>query len=581
MPTIRPSALPASAGVASGSAIIVDTGSAVEKATPGQIVDSAIPLASQAEAQAGTDNAKRVSPLRVKQAIDALAVSAEKLAATGAGEGADLVGFETLRAPASAEPIEMTERIAIADCFLWDMMTPAQRSATKSDAPVDITAPFQAGINAATNGEGMYSGAAGGTKFVIPAGRFLLNEGIANSFRADNSIIDDRDLRRMNIEGAGSCNTELNFAGGAGTTAITLKAFNNADGRLMGSYIRGIRLTQNPISARLATGIRLETIAGFGLDDVKISGFDLGLYLKDVLEFHAVDTHVLGNSVGLRAELGVWTRPNVISWLRGALSGNLDIAADIKNGSCVTFQGTRFEGNGTDRATDLVIDMDGAPTEGRAWLTVHGGCYFEGNKTASEMRLTQDTGNQGAVRIEGNTFNHIDIDKYPSTSVDMFGAGTGRSKVSIEGNGWLAGGTYVADSSTPYIIQSDHFDVSDHDNLFDAAIGNPVTNGFPVHGRDMFHVAAKALVINNGVASIPSGRNGNIASVTRDSIGQVTIVFKRAMASTEYLINLAPYFNDVQFGFVSLSTTGLTITTSVAGALADANFTLEIVGDYA
>lgn len=93
MATIRPTDLPAAASVASGDALIVDKGSAVEKATPAQIVDAAIPLASQAESEAGTDNAKRVTPLRVKQAIEALGISETKLAATGESEGAALVGF--------------------------------------------------------------------------------------------------------------------------------------------------------------------------------------------------------------------------------------------------------------------------------------------------------------------------------------------------------------------------------------------------------------------------------------------------------------------------------------------------------
>lgn len=87
MATIRPNDLPPAASVPSGAAIPIDTGSAVEKATPSQIVDSAIPLASQAEAEAGTDNARRMTPLRVKQAIEALGVGAEAVRALDPGDG--------------------------------------------------------------------------------------------------------------------------------------------------------------------------------------------------------------------------------------------------------------------------------------------------------------------------------------------------------------------------------------------------------------------------------------------------------------------------------------------------------------
>lgn len=92
MATIRPLDLPAALSVSTTDALIVDKGSAVEKATPAQVIDAAIPLASQAEAEAGDNNEKRVTPLRVKQAIDALGVSETRLAATGTGQGASIVG---------------------------------------------------------------------------------------------------------------------------------------------------------------------------------------------------------------------------------------------------------------------------------------------------------------------------------------------------------------------------------------------------------------------------------------------------------------------------------------------------------
>lgn len=94
MATIRPNDLPAAGSVGSGNAIIIDDGATVEKATPAQVVDAAIPLASQEEAEAGTNNAKRVTPLRVSQAIDALGVSAAVLASNDADKGAARVGLQ-------------------------------------------------------------------------------------------------------------------------------------------------------------------------------------------------------------------------------------------------------------------------------------------------------------------------------------------------------------------------------------------------------------------------------------------------------------------------------------------------------
>lgn len=94
MATIRPSELPAASSVSSSDSLVVDRGSAVEKATPAQVVDAAIPLATQEEAEEGSDNTKRVTPLRVKQAMDANMATTDALASTAPGKGASLSGLE-------------------------------------------------------------------------------------------------------------------------------------------------------------------------------------------------------------------------------------------------------------------------------------------------------------------------------------------------------------------------------------------------------------------------------------------------------------------------------------------------------
>lgn len=93
MATIRPADLPAADNVPTGAAIIVDTGSTVQKATPEKIVDAAAPLASEADAINGVGNNNRMSALRVKQAMDANLATTAALASTEPGKGAGMVGF--------------------------------------------------------------------------------------------------------------------------------------------------------------------------------------------------------------------------------------------------------------------------------------------------------------------------------------------------------------------------------------------------------------------------------------------------------------------------------------------------------
>lgn len=94
MAEILPRDLNPAASVNPNSAIIVDDGNVVGKATPLQVVDSARPKASQVEAEAGADNEKIMTPLRVKQAIDAQALSREFISSNDPGEGASAIGME-------------------------------------------------------------------------------------------------------------------------------------------------------------------------------------------------------------------------------------------------------------------------------------------------------------------------------------------------------------------------------------------------------------------------------------------------------------------------------------------------------
>lgn len=74
MANILPRDLDPAASVNPNAAVIVDSGASVERATPGQIVDAGRPNATQSEAEAGLDNEKGMTPLRVKQAMAAQAL---------------------------------------------------------------------------------------------------------------------------------------------------------------------------------------------------------------------------------------------------------------------------------------------------------------------------------------------------------------------------------------------------------------------------------------------------------------------------------------------------------------------------
>lgn len=113
---VRPSELDAATAVVSSDAILIDTGLVLQKATAAQIVDAGRPNASEAEALAGTDNFKRMSPLRVKQAIDErVSTSAYTTASDNTELQAALDSTARLIRVAGSSPIERTAAVTPAD----------------------------------------------------------------------------------------------------------------------------------------------------------------------------------------------------------------------------------------------------------------------------------------------------------------------------------------------------------------------------------------------------------------------------------------------------------------------------------
>lgn len=81
--SIRPKDLPAAPSVPADAAIVMDNGVAVQKATPALIAATARPYADQAQAEAGSDNATTMTPLRTKQAIDSQIIGKAQASAIG------------------------------------------------------------------------------------------------------------------------------------------------------------------------------------------------------------------------------------------------------------------------------------------------------------------------------------------------------------------------------------------------------------------------------------------------------------------------------------------------------------------
>jgi len=186
MAQILPRDLPPVPGgvVNPAAANIIDDGAGVWQATPAQIADAGAPINSQAAAEAGLINTGRMTPLRTKQAIDALGVS-QAVLATAAGSAG--VGFLQSGTDAVLRSVEdkLLGYVDVLD-FIPVNLHAAIRNMTSS---ADVTVYIQKAIDSLQ--------ALGGT-VLCPNGKYVTTDTL--TMRSG-----------VSLRGAGR---EINFSGG-------------------------------------------------------------------------------------------------------------------------------------------------------------------------------------------------------------------------------------------------------------------------------------------------------------------------------------------------------------------------------
>ena len=155
---IKPGDLPAAASVDTDAAVMVQNGDAVERATPQQVVDAGRPIASEAEAVTGTDNTKAMTPLTVRQAIDAdtsgavaqaqAAADAAEASALDAESAEEQTGLDALATAADRVQTGLDVIATAAD----RVQTGLDAAATAADAIATASDRVQTGLDAAATG---------------------------------------------------------------------------------------------------------------------------------------------------------------------------------------------------------------------------------------------------------------------------------------------------------------------------------------------------------------------------------------------------------------------------------------------
>ncbi|MCI0311931.1 hypothetical protein E7W35_12655 [Cronobacter sakazakii] len=415
-----------------------------------------------------------------------------------------------------------------------------------------------------------------GLKLRIRGGRYILASTVHYTWRYDQGIVDDGDMRRLSIEGDGTCNTYLIYTGVQTSPAIHIHG-GNGNGIYLRMNVQGFRLFRSlSLTRYLGTGILLERGAVFTFSHVDVGYFNTGLNMQDAL-YATFDTCDLsGNNQGVSMSIVSASSPNSVLFSRCMFGGCQVRGAYIKNGANVKFDSCTFEATGTDGTNEAIL-YEGGPHEGGLGMTVSN-CYFENNFTLYDINIANNSTYPGTFLLSGNSHNRTSSTRYTtSASINLYSASQ-TTKVTIQSCGFKGFGSYVASSSRPaYIVQSQYVSVHEINNFYMYPEEYPNLNGFAATGFGLGATGACANISSAGVIN----RNFNIQSVTITSTGVYSVTFKKPLTVTP--VGTVSISNGIGFATVStISTTGMTVNTyDVSGTAAAKSFDLSVSGSIA
>ena len=287
-------------------------------------------------------------------------------------------------------------------------MSPVMREDVRNGKlSVDCAPAFQAAIDAASARD--RSTLTAGRRLYIPGGRYLIGRPLKYVWRDEQGIADDGDMRRLTIEGDGSANVVLFYAGQPSEPAFEVRAHKAArgDAPSLRFAVSGLRLRRVQEKHRSGTGLRLNGVEGILLDDVEVSGFDINVDAIDTLRFDAHNVWILGARVGLSARGDSFSSPNVYTFTACNLNGNGEIAAQFEGGCNIAFRSCCFEGNGSKAGKGAGILFRNGPAQGGAAAHIDT-CYFENNRVAGDVVFDWNTTDGGTVKLTACTFQRVD-----------------------------------------------------------------------------------------------------------------------------------------------------------------------------
>lgn len=366
MAAIRPDDLPAAGIIPTTTALIIDTGSAVVKATPLQIVDVAAPVASSIDAAAGTDNTKRMTALRVKEAIDArpalesaAGLAALKAADTGQPKEFDQVIFTFTPGNYTGQADDIN--IVKSDFFALSTGAWVRQGADKvnydgrsvSEKVAEITSladrQFAGGAvgDAATDNEAALIAAFG----PLGSGLRMVPDGIYSTAQVDVGLnvgqpfqIDGNSPQVSVFRKIAADSDAILSLTGSPTNLDNHTFISNV------SFDNALRLTQD------GSGIVFTNTARAGTQNLIYDGLGVGLHNKGALLQTHINTLFRGGATGYKSERGPvfngssYIYPNAVNFIGGGALGLTTWGHDVNQASGFGLLYHNVEGCGDDES---------------------------------------------------------------------------------------------------------------------------------------------------------------------------------------------------------------------------------------
>ena len=309
------------------------------------------------------------------------------------------------------------------------------------------------------------------------------------------------------------------------------------------------------------------------VEDIQLQFLGTGVELDGCLSSTFNNMRLLNGNRGLLINATALSLPNALTFNSLMAAGN-NLQGVLCNqlGAGNVFIGGSIENNGTQGAAGnggFIANLLG--TNGTACLTMVG-VYFEGNGGQADIFLDNVTNSNLTVNLINCTFNRLSNLRYVGSNIDARSSGGGKLKVNLQGCSFLSTGSYVPDSSRPYVFTDGNVEISGWDTCtYSEAVSIP---GY-------MHSSSSAVISGSVTAGGVLASGLRTVSVTRVSAGVYNIDKSDQWAPTVdgYNICVTPYESVARVGSIvkqSDTRTQVTLAAHATGVSTDCAFSFMI-----